>query len=89
MACHGTPYGRENSEFWNTSGRITEEIEGLSAIISDLNDITDDQEKFGGRPVWRKKLFLKSFLRNSGGIDLGFVRMLYIWNNGGRGLACI
>lgn len=37
---------------------------GPSLLIGDLNEVVDYSEKLGGRPIWKKQLFLKSFLNN-------------------------
>lgn len=46
-----------------------------------MNQVTGNKEKFGGRNVWRKNLYLKEFLRAVGGVDMGFVGNKFTWEN--------
>lgn len=55
---------------------------GHLLLVGDLNEVVDDLEKLGGMAVWRKHLFLKNFLYDSGGIDLGHMGKRFIWDNG-------
>lgn len=48
-----------------------------------------DTEKFRGRPLWKKQLFLKSFVNNMGRVDLGFNGNRYTWTSRQEGLALI
>lgn len=41
--------------------------------MRDLNEIVDSTKKWGGREIWRKKLFLKDFLDATSGINLRFI----------------
>lgn len=46
-------------------------------VIGDLNEFIYADKKLGGKSIWRKWLFLKQFIENFGGIDLGFIRNRY------------
>lgn len=41
-------------------------------MFRDLNEIIDESERFGGRNLARKRLFLKGFMQQVGAIDLSF-----------------
>lgn len=89
ISCHCTPYEGEKRLFWTTMETFVDDVRGAWMIIWDLNEVLEDQEKLGGRPVWKKQLFLKSFCMDSSGIDLGYTRNEFTWCNGQSGLACI
>lgn len=40
-------------------------------LIGDLNEILLGSKKLGGRDIWRKKKYMKDFMQNLGGIDIG------------------
>lgn len=40
-------------------------------VVGDLNELTDELEKLGGREIWKIPLFFKTFMLETGGIDLG------------------
>lgn len=61
----------------------------LWVLIRDLNEFISVDEKQGGRSIWRKCLFLKQFIENTGGIDLGFIGKKHTWENNQEGFACI
>lgn len=58
-------------------------------LFGDLNEVVSEHEKFKGRNIWRKKLFLKPFLQDCGRVDLGFSGSKFIWSNNQEGLAPI
>lgn len=64
-------------------------INGPWLIIGDLNERVSEGEKIGGRPLWRKHLFLKKFLQQTGGIDMGFSSRRLSWENNQDGNAII
>ena len=72
IGCYGTPYYREKELFWDalTDSLQMEQVPWL--LFGDLNEVTSETEKFGGRSIWKRRLFLKNFLQEVNGIDLGF-----------------
>lgn len=54
-------------------------------MLGDLNELIDKMEKFGGRTIWKRELFLRDFIQNVGAVDLGFEGYKYIWDNGHTG----
>lgn len=54
-----------------------------------LEQIINKNGKWGGRDMWRMKLFLKHFLTNVGDMDLGFVESRFTWENNQEGLGRI
>lgn len=46
-----------------------------------MNEVVDEEEKLGGREIWRRKLFLKEFIQGVGAVDLGFKGRKYTWEN--------
>lgn len=58
-------------------------------VLGDLNEIIFETKKFGEREIWRKKLFLREFMQNLGGIDLGFNGSRFVWDNNQEGAALI
>lgn len=89
LACYVNPYHSEKRVFWEQLEDHVSNIEGPWMLIEDLNEVVIESEKFRGRPLWRKNLFLKPFLNNTGGVDLGFSGRRYMWMNGQQGLALI
>ncbi|KAF3438510.1 hypothetical protein FNV43_RR21272 [Rhamnella rubrinervis] len=75
---------RDKSIFWNAIA-TTISLEDLPwCIIGDLNEITNDADKIGGRMLHRKG-FLNSFVQESAAIDLGFKGSRYTWCNNQAG----
>lgn len=89
LACYGTPYHNEHRIFWDQLKERVFLIEGPWLLIGDFNEVVFDFEKFGGRPLWRKNLFLKPFINNTRGVDLSFSGRRYTWTNGQQGLGLI
>lgn len=58
-------------------------------MCGDLNEIMDNLKKFGGRQSWKRKSFLKQFMQDVAGIDLGFMGGLFTWDNLQGGQASI
>lgn len=58
-------------------------------MFGNLNDIIDEPERFGGRNLTRKRLFLKEFMQQVDAIDLGFSGRRYTWINKQQGSANI
>lgn len=77
FACHDIPYQREKKEFWSTLTNIIKTIEKPWVLIRDLNEVVDEEEKFGGHSIWQRMLFLKSFMDDIVTVDLGFVGSKY------------
>ncbi|KAF4386306.1 hypothetical protein G4B88_003523 [Cannabis sativa] len=51
-------------------------------MVGDLNALLDPEEKIGGRKITDKDTrHLRDFLRNSGGVDLGFKGCNFTWQN--------
>lgn len=50
-------------------------------MIGDLNEVVTEEEKWGGRNIWKKRLYLKEFVNNLGALDLGFKGHRYTWSN--------
>lgn len=58
-------------------------------MFSDLNEIVDSSETFGGKHIWKKKLFLKNFIHDVAGFDLKFIGGHFTWDNHQRGQVLI
>lgn len=89
FACYGTPYYRAKKTFWDSLVEQVSKVDDPWLMIGDLNEVVDALEKFGGRPVWRKSLYLQTFLNDTGGVYLGFRGRKFTWTNGQEGLALI
>lgn len=50
-------------------------------LYRELNKVLDESEKLGGRSIWKKQLYLKNFLHEINGIDLGFIKRKYTSEN--------
>ena len=83
LACYGPVKYREKSVFWEelTDFLVRAKLPWL--LFGDLNEIVDQSEKFGGRKVYGKRLFLKQFLQEVGGVDLGFTGTRFTWQGNG------
>lgn len=76
FACYGTPYLKEKATFWDTLEKVIQNAQQPWLLFGDLNEV-----KSGGRSIWRRKLYLNHFLQQVGGIDLGFSRAKFTWQN--------
>lgn len=74
LACYSLPYYGDKKEFWNHIMNIVINLYRPWMLFGGLNEITDSSEKFGGRQIWKRKLYLKQFIQEVAKIDLGFVR---------------
>lgn len=81
FTCHGTLYNCEKRVFWEDFEEVITTIRNPWLIIGDLNEVVSQEEKWGGRSVWRKQLYLKEFINMVGGVDLGFIGNKYTWEN--------
>lgn len=73
LACHGPPYNYEKNHFWSHLAEIVNVWNCLWILFGDLNEVIDSSEKFGGRPIWRRRLHLKNFMQEVDGCDLEFI----------------
>lgn len=80
---------KKKKVFWEDLKQIIIEDNALWLLVGDLNEVIDDSEKQGGRAVWRKHLYLKIFIHDMGGVDLGHIGKQFIWDNGQGGMASI
>lgn len=53
LACHGTPYLREKKDFWQSLVDTVKMVDKLWLLVRDLNELLDEEEKVGGRSVWK------------------------------------
>lgn len=51
---------------------VVDNITGPWLLFGDLNEIITADDKLGGRDIWKKRLFLKEFLIDTDGTNLGF-----------------
>lgn len=89
LASYGPPYTNDKKTFWDLLEQRVTDSQLLWVVIGDLNEYVSTEEKWGGRNIWKKKLYLKQFIDNVGGIDLGFVGKRFTWENNQEGLASI
>lgn len=88
FACYATPYGAKKRVLGGL-GRKGFGFENPWMVCGDLNEIVLAGEKVRGKEIWKKRLFLKDFLVNTGGIDLGFNGRKFMLENKKDGLARI
>lgn len=86
---YGTPYGKEKAKFWKVLEEKVHNYENPWLLLGDLNEVVEEAEKFGGRPIWSRKLYLQEFIQNVGAIDLGYEGCKYTWDNGHEGTSFI
>ncbi|XP_060674875.1 uncharacterized protein LOC132804484 [Ziziphus jujuba] len=82
FACYGTSYIGGKKAFGENFGQVVASNKSPWLICGDRNEVVDVSEKQGGRGIWKRRLFLKEFMENVGGIDLGFNGERYTWTNG-------
>ena len=87
--CYGTPYPREKEKFWKSLNHTIQEEYLPWVMFGDLNEVVAENEKLGGRSIWKRRLCLKNFLQEVDGIDLGFVGRKFTWENKQQGIALI
>uniref|UniRef100_A0A803P2H6 Reverse transcriptase n=1 Tax=Cannabis sativa TaxID=3483 RepID=A0A803P2H6_CANSA len=79
---YGTPYGNKKAEFWEWITGIILDCEGPWLVIGDLNAILNANEKQGGREFTAHEgAFLRNFVNDCGGIDLGCIGSAFTWYN--------
>ncbi|KAF4380255.1 hypothetical protein F8388_024548 [Cannabis sativa] len=81
-----TPYPEKKAAFWKW---LTDKVSVCGEpwmVLGDLNAILDNSEKVGGNRCSRREgAFLRDFLMNTGGIDLGFQGVQCTWHNARKG----
>ncbi|KAF3442021.1 hypothetical protein FNV43_RR15937 [Rhamnella rubrinervis] len=75
--------------FWEGLEQTINHFEDPWIIFGDLNEVTSEYEKWGGMSIWKKTLYLKEFMQQTGGLDLGFHGCKYTWQNNNEGAAFI
>lgn len=58
-------------------------------VVEDLNEILDEEEKAGGKPVYNRRLHLQDFIHNIEGVDISCFRRKFKWSNNHLGLMII
>lgn len=67
FACYDPSFYGGKCIFWEALTYLTDEEQFPWLIFSDLNEIVDQSEKLGGREIHMKRLFVKDFLKDTGG----------------------
>lgn len=83
------PTLREKQEFLDGMEELISDAKAPWFLTGDLNEIIKEAEKFGGRSVGKRKLFLQNFLDKFGGVDLGYNDRKFTWDNNQEGMARI
>uniref|UniRef100_A0A803QAN7 Reverse transcriptase domain-containing protein n=1 Tax=Cannabis sativa TaxID=3483 RepID=A0A803QAN7_CANSA len=87
MCLYGTPYAEEKVEFWKWATEIVSGLRESWVVLGDLNVILEGSEKSGGREFHRREgAFLREFLDETGGVDLGFHGVRCTWHNARKGM---
>lgn len=77
-------------DFWNNFAEAVKNGLSTWACIGDFNDLLNEDEKFGGREVSNQThFFLKNFMEDLGGLDLGYHENTFTWSNSRGGAASI
>ena len=79
VACYGPTTYREKYFFWEDLADKIINLQEPWLLFGDLNEITEQSEKLGGRSIHGKRLFLKLFIQEVGGADLGFANSCFTW----------
>ena len=58
--------------FWEGMESVVNSLVEPWILFGDLNEVVTESEKWGGRSIWNRQLFLKKFIQQVGGIDLGY-----------------
>lgn len=72
-------------EYWDQLQQDLINRERPWILIGDLNEILRVTEKWRGRTIWKRKLFLKDFLNETLTIYVVFKGHMYTWSNGQNG----
>lgn len=83
------PLSKRKIEFLGCFGPSCFEAPAPWMMLGDLNEIIKAKEKFDGRSILRKKLYLKEFMQDVGGIDIRFSGNAFTWSNKHEGLALV
>uniref|UniRef100_A0A803PRV9 Reverse transcriptase domain-containing protein n=1 Tax=Cannabis sativa TaxID=3483 RepID=A0A803PRV9_CANSA len=84
---YGTPYAEEKAEFWKWATELMSDCREPWVVLGDLNVILEGSEKVGGREFHsREGAFLRDFLDEIGGVDLGFHGVRCTWRNARKGM---
>ncbi|KAF4355271.1 hypothetical protein G4B88_018237 [Cannabis sativa] len=82
FAVYGRPYDNEKRGFWDWMEDKINKCSLPWMVIGDLNLIAHPWEKCGGRKASTSDTgILQSFLRNTGGVDLGYRGCKFTWQN--------
>ena len=82
-------YLREKQTFWEGMEHITNQFMEPWILFRDLNEVVIESKKWGGRIIWKRTLYLKHYIYQVGGIDLGFFSSKFTWQNKNAGSAFI
>lgn len=63
FSCHGTPYNCEKKVLWDDFEEFIQGHQLPQMVIGDLNEVIGNEEKYGGRSVLRKHLYLIFFFQ--------------------------
>lgn len=81
-AVYGNPKFRNRKVLWHDLIDFASHVNGPWSVIRDFNDITNENEKFGGRhPNRRKMEAYRDCMNRCGLIDIGFSGPKFIWTN--------
>ncbi|KAM6558351.1 hypothetical protein CsatA_027590 [Cannabis sativa] len=81
-AVYGTPYIGAKETFWESLETEISLCHMPWVLIGDLNCISNQEEKSGGRRVTANDTkWLSNFMEASGGVDLQFIGNKYTWQN--------
>lgn len=86
---YGPPHYVKKKRFWEDMAEKISNEEMPWMMFGDLNEIIDETERFGGRNLIGKRLFLKEFMQQVGAVDLGFNGRKFTWINKQGGSANI
>ncbi|KAG2693813.1 hypothetical protein I3760_08G113300 [Carya illinoinensis] len=79
-----------SAQFWNSLNTIHNSHSGAWLCIGDFNDLVNQSEKFGGRPVNSSSMGrLKNMMNKHGLVDMGFSSSNFTWTNNRQGKALI
>ena len=86
-AMHARRSSATRPHFWNRLAQDPPPSSVLWLVMGDLNTVTSDKEKSGGRPIRLAHCTtFSNFVNTTSPIDLGFSGSLYTWDNGCPGV---